>query len=224
MNRFYFLAADLLGFSTIVSNLSGEELEGRIESWVTLVNKIKPDTPTVRLQLISDTLFVREDGTRRGLECLLRFSRELLEQGMAMALPIRGAIAYGPVVWGGLTYGKAVIDAHRYEAVQEWVGIACAPKLPHIDQMWDWDRVVVYPIPVKSGQIQLAPTVVWTVPPVDELTRQTLDKGLSSAGEILRWEWQRKVINTSIFGRYVLNAKAKGLNPGAFAYRSPADA
>lgn len=41
----YFLAADLLGFSSIVSNLSGPALDKRIGDWVNLVQRIRPVAP-----------------------------------------------------------------------------------------------------------------------------------------------------------------------------------
>ena len=111
----YSLAADLLGFSSIVSNLSGRALNKRIGDWVNLVQRIRPVAPTVEIQLISDTLFVREEGSAEALRRLLSFSRTLLEDGISHALPVRGAIAFGAVEWGRLTYGKAVIEAHRLE-------------------------------------------------------------------------------------------------------------
>ena len=195
----YFLAVDLLGFSNLVSNLDGEKLDQRIDDWVKLIERIKPGAPA-ESQLISDTLFYRESGSADGLERMLKFCRTLLESGMAHALPIRGAVAFGHVQWGELAYGPAVLEAHQLEQKQDWIGIACAASLPYIEELWDWDRVVVYPVPFKSGQIQLHPAVAWNVPSVRLLTQRTTSEGLFAAGEFLPWEWQRKVIHTAIFG------------------------
>ena len=135
MKEHYFLAADLLEFSNLVSNLDGEKLDQRIHEWVKLIERIKPGAPA-ESQLISDTLFYRESGTADGLERMLRFCKTLLEACLAHALPIQGAVAFGQVQWGELTYGPAVLEAHRLETAQDWIGIACAANLPHIGKLW----------------------------------------------------------------------------------------
>ena len=217
----YFLA-DLLGFSSIVSNLSGPALDKRIGDWVNLVQRIRPAAPGVEVQLISDTIFVREEGSEEGLKRLLSFCRTLLEEGIAHALPVRGAVTFGPLEWGTLTYGKVVVEAHRLETDQDWIGVACVPKLPHFKGLWDWGRVVVYPVPMKSGTIRLHPAVAWTVPATDELCRQTLGEGLFAAGDLIPWEWQRKISHTAAFGRYLRHAESGGANPKSFGRGSPA--
>ena len=222
MKDHYFLAADLLGFSSIVSNLSGPALDKRIGDWVNLVQRLGPVAPGVEIQLVSDTLFVREEGSDEGLQRLLSFSRTLLEDGISHALPVRGAITFGPVEWGELTYGKAVIEAHRLETAQDWIGVACVPKLPYLKRLWDWGRVVVYPVPMKSGAIRIHPAVAWTVPATDELCRQTLVDGLFVAGDLIPWEWQRKISHTAAFGRYLRHAEFKGATPESYGHGSPA--
>ena len=222
MKEHYFLAADLLGFSNLVSNLDEEKLDQRIQEWVKLIERIKPGAPA-ESQLISDTLFYRESGSADGLERMLRFCRTLLEASLANALPVRGAVAFGQVQWGELTYGPAVLEAHRLETAQEWIGIACAATMPHIEEMWDWERVAVYPVPFKSGPIRLHPAVAWNVPSVRLLTKQTTSEGLYAEGDLLSWDWQRKVIHTFIFGQYLRSAKASGQDAKTFIAGSPAD-
>ena len=221
MKKHYFLAADLLGFSSIVSNLSGPALDKRIGAWVNLVQQIRPVAPAVEIQLLSDTLFVREEGSEEGLQRLLRFSRTLLEDGISHALPVRGAVTFGSVEWGELTYGKAVIEAHQLETAQDWIGVACAPGLPHLERLWDWERVVLYPVPMKSGPIQLHPAVAWTVPATDELCRQTIVDGLFATGAAIPWEWQRKISHTAAFGRYLQHADLEGATPERYRHGPP---
>lgn len=121
----YFLAVDLLGFSNMVSNLGQNKLDGRIGDWTGLVEKVKTDAGVNDLQLISDTVFVREEDSEDGLQRIIRFARSLLEKSLDRSLPIRGAITHGAVAWGKLTYGKPVIEAHKLETSQDWIGIAC---------------------------------------------------------------------------------------------------
>ena len=218
MKEHYFLAADLLEFLSIVTNLSGPALDKRIGDWGNLVQRIRLVAPAVEIQLLSYTLFVREEGLRR----LLSFSRMLLEDGISHALPVRGAIRFGPVEWGELTYGKAVIEAHRLETGQDWIGVACMPKLPHLERLWDWARVVVCPVPMKSGAIRLHPPVAWTVPATDELCKQTLVDALFVAGDVIPWEWQRKISHTAAFGRYLRHAELAGATPESYGHGSPA--
>ena len=81
----------------------------------------------------------------------------------------------------------------------------------------------MYPVPFKSGQIRLHPAIAWNVPSVRTLTQRTTSEGLYAAGEFLPWEWQRKVIHTSIFGRFLRAAKAGGQDPKTFGVASPAE-
>ncbi len=113
------LVADVLGFSRLVSNLDHEALESRIGTWVDLIEDISRGTEVRNIQVISDTLFVQEDGCASGLERLLLFSKNLLEHGLANSFPIRGAISEGDVTWGKLTYGKALIKGHTLERLQD---------------------------------------------------------------------------------------------------------
>ena len=158
--RCYFLVVDLLGFSSLVSNLDLNELDQRIQNWVDLVEQVKKKNDVTDIQSISDTVFVKEEDSSEGLERLLRLARALLEHGIQQSFLIRGAITHGDVNWGRLTSGKPVIEAHKLEKSLDWIGISCAPELPHLESFWSWDRVVLYPVPCKTGLIRLAPAVV----------------------------------------------------------------
>lgn len=129
---------------------------------------------------------------------------------------MRGAIVHGEVAWGQLTYGKAVIQAYKIEQSLDWIGIACSPKLPRVDEMWDWDTVVVYPVPKRQGQVQVVSVVSWQVPSAKELTSLIGRKGLMKDGDILNWEILTKVERTLQFGIYLRAGKASGSNPRLF--------
>ena len=62
----HILVADILGFSQLVSNLDHNQLDERMAIWITLVEEVRNETEIPKLQLISDTIFVREEGTSEG--------------------------------------------------------------------------------------------------------------------------------------------------------------
>ena len=214
--RSYFLAADLLGFSSIVCNLDQDELDKRVNGWTNLAQKIKSEAGINELQLISDTLFVREEDSKDGLQRMIRFARSLLEESIHRELPIRGAITHGDVTWGQLIYGKPVIEAHKLEKSQDWIGIACSPKLPRIECFWGWNTVVVYTIPLKFGQIKLGPVLVWNIPRIDVLVSKTTSGGLYKEGDSLPWEWQLKLMQTVLFSKYIEWGSSTDSNPAHY--------
>ena len=95
----YFLTADLLGFSNIVTNSSEDELSERIGDWVTLVETAAHACNVQNIQLISDTVFASADSTTAGCSSLAAFARRLLNDGVLKSLPVRGAITYGTFEW-----------------------------------------------------------------------------------------------------------------------------
>ena len=163
--------------------------------------------------MISDTLFVFEDGTQEGLNKLINFSRSLLERSLENYFPIRGAITCGNVAWGDLIYGSAVIEAHLLEKSQDWIGITCASGL---DVTWSWDSVCCYPVPKKKGPYKVYPAVIWSIPNGKEFITRCCGKGLMRDQEILHWEQYSKFSNTQKFSLYVNKSKHLDLNPSIF--------
>ena len=209
----YFMVVDILGFSNMIENLSGDEQTQRIADWIYLVESTRCLSNVQEIQLISDTLFVREEDSVDGLARLLTFAQLLLERGIENSFPLRGAVVHGDAAWGRLTYGRAVIQAHQVERSLDWIGIACAPNLPRLDSMWDWNLVAVYPVPRKSGLTQLMPAISWNMPSSDELLRKASGKGLMAEGELYRWEIVSKVERTVQFGMYLRIGRSHRLNP-----------
>ena len=75
---------------------------------------------------------------------------------------------------------------------------------------------------MKTGVIRLHPAVAWTVPATDALCRQTLRDGLFVAGNLIPWEWLRKISHTAAFGRYLRRAELEGATPERYGSGSPA--
>jgi len=145
MTSGYFLISDILGFPKIVASSTEEDASARVQSWVELAERAGADAGITAMQLISDTLFASAPDTSEGLGELVRYSKMLSERGLECSLPIRGGVSHGQYEWGSLTYGKAVLSAHRIESSLEWVGIACEPELPHVADHWGFDSLVCYP-------------------------------------------------------------------------------
>lgn len=119
METGYFFICDVLGFSNIVTNSSEHELSGRVQAWVTLSTAAAKKVGVKGMQLISDTLFASAPSTSEGLGQLVSYAQTLLTDGVPQSLPIRGALSHGLFESGQLTYGKAVIAAHRLESSLE---------------------------------------------------------------------------------------------------------
>ena len=80
-----------------------------------------------------------------GLDDLLLFSKYVLEEGVKKSFLIRGAIALGDVRWNDkITFGDAIVKAYIRANNQDWIGTSCESYLPHIDLLWDFDKVFWY--------------------------------------------------------------------------------
>lgn len=213
----YFLIADVLGFSNVVSNLQPPELDKHIGEWISIAQEAQREAGVEKMQLFSDTLFAQEEDSLAGLRRLLRLSQALLEMGIAQSFPIRGAITYGEVIWGELTYGKPIVDAHLMERSLDWIGIACDPSLPRIESLWSWDIVCNYLLPLKSGPVQSGPAVTWKVPDPNSLVLQTINNGLSQPQDRVEWKWESKLNHTIEFREYLRNASQAESMPAVFA-------
>ena len=209
----YFMVADVLGFSNIIKNLPSAEQNDRVNNWIQIVESVKAEVEVEKTQLISDTLFAMEEDSEKGLGRMLKFARLLTDRCIGNSLPIRGAVVHGDASWGTLTYGQAVIEAHVMERSLEWIGISCSPNLPRSDKFWDWDSLVVYPVPRKGGPVQLLPAMVWDVPKVETLFSQVTKDGLFARGDHIPWEVVSKIERTVQFGMYLRRGKHRHLDP-----------
>ena len=211
----YFLVADVLGFTNVVSNLPHNTLNQQINNWIPLINSIKNDSKVHNVSTVSDTVFALEEDTADGLKRLLKFSRLLLERGLKNSFPIRGAITRGDVTWGDMIYGKPVIEAIELEKTQDWIGVAC--EVPLDSFPWAWDLACFYPVPQKSGPMKLHAVVIWDVPKLDKLVLKCIGGGqFKKEGEDFKWEIWNKIRNTSEFGLYLRKSRQKSHPPSTF--------
>lgn len=198
----HIMIVDVLGFSNIIQNLSDADLSSRINEWVTLTARAAESTSIDRFSMLSDTVFAATDASEKGLVALITMARILLNEGIQLSLPVRGAIAYGSFTWGELTYGKAVIEAHQLESEQNWIGISCAASVGLISTCWGYDSLICYPIPLKNGQVSLGAVVSWDVPEYERLVSLAARKGLKKPHEAIHWPWANRIDNTTAFSIY----------------------
>lgn len=206
------LIADILGFSNIVDNLDGDHLAKRITDWIDLIKNLCVKYSIKDFQLLSDTLFVSVDYSSENARNLFKLSNELLTEGISKSLPIRGAITYGEVVWGQLIYGKAIIEGHRLESEQNWLGITCSLTVPDLANYYADGLLICYPPNLKSGKIGLMAVVNWEPPKGSELLKRLIADGLLKEGDLIDRKVQTAVDNTNIFRLYKLNMKQRGIN------------
>lgn len=216
MESGYFFIGDVLGFKNIVTNSAHTELDGSVESWVSLVEGAAAFAQlSEKPQLISDTVFAAAPSGVDGLRQLIQFARYLLENGFKNSFLVRGAITFGPYHWGRLTYGKAVISAHEIEMSQDWIGVTCG-DIPDADECWGATGLVCYPPPLKEGLIKLHPVVVWSVPDSKDLVSGSTNFPLTVRGEALKWPWRRRLRNTLDFRQYLLTLSTGNANWATF--------
>jgi len=215
MEGFFFMA-DMLGFGSMIRNSTNEQRARRVGRWLTLVDSAAKAEGIEQKQLISDTVFAATSNDLAGLERLIRFAQRLLNEGVPRSLPIRGAICHGEHFWGELTHGKAVVDAHELESVQNWIGVTCQPELPFVDGLWSFGSLICYPAPMKSGFMRNHPVVDWNVPGGRELANMLAGEGLTCEGEKWTWALGQKLNNTVQFGVYKEFAKRTGVDPREF--------
>jgi len=133
---------------------------------------------------------------------LIDFSKYLLEEGIKISLPLRGGIAYGDIEWSDkISFGTAIIKAHKLEADQEWIGTCCEPDLPGLDELWDFKRVFCYPAPMKNEKLlTYRPVIAWDVPTYIELRNKTSECAIRHVN--IDWKYDAMIKNTMLFSFY----------------------
>ena len=212
MKDMYCYVGDLLGFKNTIMNLGKEEQKRRVGEWTKFIDdSIKKFDNITNYQLISDTIFIGTESNKNGLTDLINLSKYLLEEGINKSFLLRGAITFGEVDWDDprIAFGKSIVEAYNLANNQNWIGTSCGDKLPHIASLWDFDKLFVYPVPMKKGAIRLLPAVSWKIPTTEQLCRAATDRGLSFKGEALSWEnYGYKIQNTILFSMYLEKIKA----------------
>jgi hypothetical protein len=221
MDEVFCYVGDIAGYKNILLSLSPEEQRDRIREFIELIGNATREFGFQDSFInVSDTIFVIAKNSKEELKKLIKFSGYMLENGIKKALPIRGAIDFGVAQIdkeNHMIYGKAAAEAYKLAEEQDWIGTCCAenskdccdehentkkPKLPYISELWDFDLVFVYPVPMKAGEILFRPVVSWNVPSYEDFRTGTVRRGLVS-DENMDWKYANRVQNTIIFSQYL---------------------
>lgn len=212
--RMYCYAGDLSGFKNINLNLEYDDLSKRVDEWIEFVELGIDRFGLPRYKLVSDTVYAGAEYDDYGLEKLIGFARYMMEEGVVRSFPTRGAISFGDVNWDkNIPTGKGLIIAINLANDQDWIGTSCDHKID-IENLWSFDRLFVYPVPMKDGLLTMYPVVSWNVPPLDELRILTALGGLAEINKGWEWKLVNRVQNTTIFSLYLKLAKAGLIKQG----------
>jgi hypothetical protein len=85
---------------------------------------------------------------------------DLVCEALQMGIPIRGTISLGEGFLhkqSGTYLGPMVVEAHRFEAAQNWIGVALAPSAtwPQFIAEVSPTQIIEYEVPVKQGSESL---------------------------------------------------------------------
>jgi hypothetical protein len=143
MAQGYVAFLDVLGFSALIAeDRDGTRLQGYLDSLTEAVG-----SADIHFVVFSDSIVLTIEGTdpTRLLYICSSCSR-LMYRLITKNIAIRGAIACGEFVResvaSGLSIfvaGRAIIDAYRYEQLQDWVGVMLTPsarkQVPQLAQL-----------------------------------------------------------------------------------------
>ena len=207
----YCYVGDLLGFKNIILNLDPDDQAKRVDEWIEFVLDGVREFDLPRYQLVSDTIFAGANHNKQGLEKLIDFARYMLEKGIIKSFPIRGAISFGEITWNKyVTFGRAIVDSYNHANSQNWIGTSCENDIPFLDDLWSFDRIFVYPTPLKEGNLMMMrPVVAWDVPPIEDLESYIELKGLTSEHEGWNWKQMGIIQNTILFSLYLKQVNAE---------------
>lgn len=112
-----------------------------------------------------------------------------------------------------MPFGKALLKAFSLANQQDWLGTTCDLEIPIHKDLYDYNRLFVYPTPMKNSmkndlKLIMYPVVSWNVPPIDKLEFLLGLEGLASEGEGWEWNLMKKVQNTAAFSLFLKLVKA----------------
>ncbi|HDX9588230.1 TPA: DUF262 domain-containing protein [Bacillus pseudomycoides] len=240
--KVFFAFLDILGFKDLVNNNSNESLidlyskviDGSVESALSKgqINidengNIKPDLgfASVNTLVISDSiLFWTNHDHPWSFIDLIIVVREVLYNSMKAGIPLRGAIARGPIVTQQsnkskenilihrfTVVGKALVEAYKKEAIQDWSGCLideeCIKSLSdsvisdHLDVLINNNILIKYKVPYKSGNIKEEYVLNWVG---KKLSYETVRESFSMHNKgVDNWAVESKIKNTIEFLTHV---------------------
>jgi len=162
----YVALFDILGFSNLVESAAIGEVARVFGDFRDLLDSLQdgsglgiPDSDSgISYLLFSDTVVVHSrDTSPRSLYSILVFSSTLLGFAFARGVLLRGALTAGEVhVTPNTILGAPIVEAHRMEGQQEWVGCWVHEKcLAYVDAAHianlETGFICRYRVPLKTG-------------------------------------------------------------------------
>lgn len=151
--------------------------------------------------IFSDTILLWCDDTWDAVQTLVDAVACTISDGIDSGWPFRCGIAYGPCVMDNATslfVGQAIVDAHKTEQNQNWVGGALHPSvLNHATlgkRICGLDNIIQYPVPVKNSALRLNYAFHW-----GQYSTRGLREVYRLAGATRDWKAKRKYVETHTF-------------------------
>ena len=124
---------DVLGFSALVASDQGDRIGVYLERLKEVFDNDRP-SPVDYIVFSDSIILTTPDDDPAALQALLARCSTLLYVMLASEIPLRGAIARGSYITektshGTFVAGRAIVEAYRFESVQDWIGVMLAPSV-----------------------------------------------------------------------------------------------
>ncbi|MBI3817450.1 MAG: hypothetical protein HY286_02075 [Planctomycetes bacterium] len=185
---------DILGFQTIVESTPLEELAAKYAYALdatdhtrhrtrglnpnrvrTLFEWLPHDAPLCERYIFSDSIFlVSTTDTPDGCIQLLIYAWRLMQEMLALHLPLRGGVSFGEIVVDTsrqMFVGPGLVSAHQLQSSQNWVGAAIDDSVVQaFPQLFSYCSIpdhifssllIKYDVPFKDGTSRQLHTINW---------------------------------------------------------------
>lgn len=155
--------------------------------------------------VFSDSVFAWIPMKRGFANPFIKWCCDFICEGLAMELPIRGAIAAGNAILDqqtGTYLGKPILEAHELEANQDWLGLAFSYQATWPPLIADISPKLLmeYQIPVKKGETtRICPDWprVWR-----DYHGECSSKKLRSLAEVQPEKFKKYYLNAAAFAEH----------------------
>lgn len=130
----YVAFLDVLGFSALIAgDRDGERLGEYLAALTAAVADGEAAAAVDYVAFSDSVILVSADDTEKSFEAVVVASARCLHFLLERDVAVRGAIAVGPTIFSKsgenrFVAGSAVVEASRYEQIQDWVGVMLAPS------------------------------------------------------------------------------------------------
>lgn len=160
------LVLDIMGFKSMINNLSHDDIYLKLYKVFSSINNLKKIqqsalTDKIWIELFSDTIFIiSSDCSDATLATLNMFVSNILCEALKLGIVFKGAYAEGKIIVdreNHICFGQPIIDAYLLEENQAWFGIACHKSVKSITE----DKIdVVNVIDGKEKIVQIKPLFI----------------------------------------------------------------